>query len=376
MKFLKRNIGRIVLTGLVLVILFAWFARPPFSWTFGLLILVGAFGALVTDANYAARRIFSLIPVLLIVSFVVFSLMSSLPGDPALTILGAGATAESIAQLNQELGFDQPFFNRYGNWMGDVIVGDLGTSRILREDVADGISRSITPTLQLMAYSLILAVLIAVPAGMYSGYKNGTRQDRIISYTMLGFLAIPNFVLALVLVLFLAVGGITIFGIDIGFRWLPAARYVPIGAGWSDHLKHMLLPSLSLAMSQAAVFMRLLRSDMIGTLRLPFIDLARSKGLKTGRILFRHALRPSSFTLITVMGLSVGSLIGGALITEYVFTLPGVGSYIFTGIFKRDFVAVQGAVLVISTLFVVVLTFSDLLYLALDPRLKHQSEAA
>jgi peptide/nickel transport system permease protein len=138
----------------------------------------------------------------------------------------------------------------------------------------------------------------------------------------------------------------------------------------------MLLPSLSLAMSQAAVFMRLLRSDLIGTLRLPFIDLARSKGLKTGRILFRHALRPSSFTLITVMGLSVGALIGGALITEYVFTLPGVGSYIFTGIFKRDFVAVQGAVLVISTLFVVVLTFSDLLYLALDPRLKHQSEAA
>ena len=138
----------------------------------------------------------------------------------------------------------------------------------------------------------------------------------------------------------------------------------------------MLLPSFSLAMGQAAVFMRLLRSDMIGTLRLPFIDLARSKGLKTSEILFRHALRPSIFTLITVMGLSVGALIGGALITEYVFTLPGVGSYIFTGIFKRDFVAVQGAVLVISTLFVVVLTFSDLVYLALDPRLKHQSKAA
>ncbi len=372
----RDQLGRIIAAALLATIAWAWFWRPPFSWTFGVLVAIGTIGAGIADGRYALRRIAGVIPVLVGVSFVVFALMASLPGDPAINILGPAATADQIAIVRTELGLDEPFFNRYGNWLGGVLTGDLGTSIVLREDVADGISRSMTPTLQIMAYSVVIALGFAIPLGIWAGYRQGTKTDGTINNVMLGFLATPNFVLAVMLVLFLAIGGLSVAGNEIGFRVLPAARYVPLGEDVVLHFKHMLLPSLALAMGQAAVFMRLLRSDMIATLRLPFIDLARSKGLPTRRILWRHALRPSSFTLLTVVGLTVGLLIGGALIVEFIFTIPGVGAYIFLGVTQRDFIAVQGGVLVISTLYIVVLTMSDFLYLALDPRLRGREVGA
>ena len=187
---------------------------------------------------------------------------------------------------------------------------------------------------------------------------------------MLGFFAIPPFVLAITLVLFFAIGGIEVGGTDVGLKILPGARYVPLGEDWVKHFKHMLLPSISLSLGIAAVFMRLLRSDMIGTLRQPFIDLARSKGVSPTRILWRHALRPSMFTLLTVMGFTIGALIGGSLIIEIIFGLPGIGSYMFGGIISRDFIAVQGGTMVIATLYILILIMVDFVYLALDPRLR------
>ena len=369
-QFVRDQLGRIVAVALIATVVWAWFFRPPFSWTFGVLVAIGTAGAVVADGRYAFRRIVSVIPILVGVSFVVFALMASLPGDPAINILGPAATPDQIEIVRTELGLDEPFFSRYGNWLGGVLLGDLGSSIVLREDIADGISRSMTPTLQVMAYSVVIALAVALPLGIWAGYRQGSASDRAINNVMLGFLATPNYVLAVLLVLFLAIGGLSVVGNEIGFHALPAARYVPLGDNVVLHFKHMLLPSLSLAMGQAAVFMRLLRSDMIGTLRLPFIDLARSKGLPTRRILWRHALRPSSFTLLTVVGLTMGLLIGGALIVEFIFTIPGVGAYIFLGVTQRDFIAVQGGVLVISTLYIIVLTMSDFLYLALDPRLR------
>ena len=377
MKQLVRDqLGRIVAVALIATVAWAWFFRPPFSWTFGVLVATGTAGAVIADGRYALRRIVSVIPILVGVSFVVFALMASLPGDPAINILGPAATPDQIEIVRTELGLDEPFFSRYGNWLGGVLLGDLGSSIVLREDIADGISRSMTPTLQVMAYSVVIALAVALPLGVWAGYRQGSASDRAINNVMLGFLATPNYVLAVLLVLFLAIGGLSVFGNEIGFHALPAARYVPLGDNVVLHFKHMLLPSLSLAMGQAAVFMRLLRSDMIGTLRLPFIDLARSKGLPTRRILWRHALRPSSFTLLTVVGLTMGLLIGGALIVEFIFTIPGVGAYIFLGVTQRDFIAVQGGVLVISTLYIIVLTMSDFLYLALDPRLRGREVGA
>ncbi|MEL6983557.1 MAG: ABC transporter permease [Actinomycetota bacterium] len=362
--------GAMVVSGLALVILWAFIEGPPVTWSFALIVLLGTGAAFLTNGQYAIRRVLGVIPILLVVSFVVFSLMASLPGDPAINILGPAATPDAVAQVNAELGLDQPFFNRYGNWLGDAVMGDLGNSVQLREEVADGLSRSITPSLQLMFYALILASLIAFPLGVWTAYRNGQRVDRSVNTVMLGFFAVPPFVLAIVLVLFLAIGGISVFGVDLGLRVLPGSRYVPFGESRVDHFKHMFLPALSLALGQAAVFMRLLRADMIGTLRQPFIDLARSKGLRTRRILWRHALRPSMFTLLTVMGFTVGTLIGGALITEIIFVLPGLGGYMFNAIFQRDFIAVQGGTMVIATLYILILVLVDFTYLALDPRLR------
>jgi len=354
----------------VAVVVWAWFARPSFFVTFGLVFLVGTVAAFLTNGRYALQRILGIIPILLVVSFIVFTLMATLPGDPAINILGPAATPDAVERVNAELGLDEPFFNRYGNWLGDAVMGDLGESIQLREDISAGVSRTITVSLQLMTYALILAVLIAFPLGVYTAYRNGQRQDRTINTIMLGFFAVPPFVLALVLVLFLAIGGLDIFGVTIGGKWLPGARYVPFGESVVDHFKHMLLPSFALALGISAVFMRLLRSDMIATLRLPFIDLARSKGVSPTRILWRHALRPSMFTLLTVMGFTVGALIGGSVITEIIFSLPGIGSYMFGAIISRDFIAVQGGTMVIATLYILILVMVDFLYLALDPRLR------
>jgi peptide/nickel transport system permease protein len=366
----RRRPGLYAVIGIAVVIVWAWFARPPVSWTFVLVFVVGTITAFLTNGRYALQRIAGVIPILIIVSFIVFTLMATLPGDPAINILGPGATPDAVAQVNRELGLDQPFFNRYGDWLGDAVMGDLGTSIQRREPVADGISDAITPSLQLMAYSLVLSVLISFPLGVYTAYRNGQRQDRAINTVMLGFFAVPPFVLAVFFVLFLAIGGMRLFDTNLGFKVLPGARYVPFGDNLVDHFKHMILPSLSLSLGVSAVFMRLLRSDMIATLRLPFIDLARSKGLSTSRILWLHALRPSMFTLLTVMGFTVGTLISGALIVEIIFTLPGIGSFLFGAVSQRDFIVVQGATLVIATLYILILVMVDFLYLALDPRLR------
>lgn len=430
---LRERPGPFAAAAIVAAVVWAWFARPPVFTTLALLMVIGTIAAFLTNGRYALRRILGIVPILLIVSFVVFSLMASLPGDPAINILGPAATPDAVARINAEMGLDQPFFNRYGNWLGDAVMGDLGESVQLREEVSAGIGRTITVSLQLMAYGLILAVLIAFPLGVYTAYRNGTRQDRTINTIMLGFFAVPSFVLAITMVLFLAIGGFEVESgswirfpiilaavaamvyaaktavdvvrstdsigrrviavvvalvvvfvawrvmrpflssgdqVQLGFKILPGARYVPFGQDISDHFKHMLLPSVSLALGISAVFMRLLRSDMIATLRLPFIDLARSKGVSPSRILWRHALRPSVFTLLTVMGFTVGALIGGSLINEIIFGLPGIGSYMFGAIIQRDFIVVQGGTMVIATLYILILTMVDFLYLAIDPRLR------
>ncbi len=375
MTGLRRNTGKLTLAACVAVVTWAWLARPPVSWTLGALVAVGTVASAVVSLRLTLRRLAATVPVLLVVSFVVFALQASLPGDPAVVILGIGATPEAVAELRAELGLDLPLFERYLAWLGDAVVGDLGHSVLLREDVADGMSRTITPTLQLLSYSVVLALAIAVPLGMYAAYRANSAVDRAASYAMLGALAMPNFVVAVLLVLLLAVGGITVFGVTVGGHWLPAARYVPIGESWWLHAKHMALPSLSLAVGLAAIVMRLLRAEAIGTLRLPFIDLARSKGLSVNRVLWGHAFRPSTFTPLTVLGLAMGALIGGSLVIEFLFAIPGVGSYIFAGASTRDFLAVQGGALVVSTLFIVILTMLDFAYVAIDPRLR-SSEVA
>lgn len=356
---------------MALVVIGAWFLRPPMSWTFALLLLVGVAASTIANGNYVLRRLVGLVPVLLLIAFFTFIIINALPGDLAVNILGPGATPAAVEEVREELNLDDPVMSRFGDWLGDTVTGDLGRSRILQEDVADGISRTFPISLQLMLYAQIISIGLAIPLGVWAAYRAGSRVDRVINTAAFGFLALPNFILAVLLVLFFALGGISILGTQVGVEWLPAGRYVAFGDDIVLHFKHMLLPALSLALGQVAVYMRLLRTDMISTLQQNFIDLARSKGISDRRILWRHALRPSSFTLLTVIGLNIGTLIGGALIIEFIFTLPGIGTYVFGAIIARDFIAIQGVVLVISAGYVLTLLAVDLLYTALDPRLRN-----
>ncbi len=361
----------ITVGAIALVVIGAWFLRPPMSWTFALLLIVGVVASTIANGTYVLRRLAGLVPVLLIIAFFTFIIINALPGDLAVNILGPGATPQAVEEVREELNLNDPVLSRFGDWLGDTVTGDLGRSRILQEDVADGISRTFPISLQLMLYAQIISIGLAIPLGVWAAYRAGTRTDRVINTAAFGFLALPNFILAVLFVLFFALGGISIFGTQVGVEWLPAGRYVAFGEDIVLHFKHMLLPALSLALGQVAVYMRLLRTDMIATLQQNFIDLARAKGISDRRILWRHALRPSSFTLLTVIGLNIGTLIGGALIIEFIFTLPGIGTYVFGAIIARDFIAIQGVVLVISAGYVLTLLAVDLLYTALDPRLRN-----
>jgi peptide/nickel transport system permease protein len=237
--------------------------------------------------------------------------------------------------------------------------------------VASAIAKAIPITLQLMLYAQILALVFAIPMGVYAAYKANKRGDRIASTVALFGLSIPNFVLAVVLILFFALGGVSVFGHQVGGEALPASRYVYFGNDPVEHFKSMLLPTIALAAGLGAGYMRILRSDMIATLQENFITTAKAKGVPDRRILWGHALRPSSFTLLTVFGVQTATLIGGALLIETIFALPGLGTVLGTAIFQKDFLVVQGVVVVIAVGFVLINFLVDLLYAALDPRVRH-----
>ena len=271
----------------------------------------------------------------------------------------------------QEFHLNEPLHERYMLWLSDALRGDLGRSAIQGQEVSTAIANAIPISLQLMLYSSIVALIIAVPMGVYAAYKANKRGDRIASTLALTGLSVPNYVLAVVMILFFALGGLSMFGTKVGGEWLPASRYVYFGDSPVEHFKHMALPTLALAFAQAAGYMRVLRSDMISTLQENFITTAKAKGVPDRRILWGHALRPSSFTLLTVFGLSVATLIGGTLIIEAIFTLPGLGGVIGNAIFQKDFLVVQGVVVVIAVGFILINFLVDMLYGVLDPRVRH-----
>ena len=231
------------------------------------------------------------------------------------------------------------------------------------EEVAASIGTRLPVTLQLMVFAQVLALLIALPLGVLAGYREGTRTDRAISSCAFGILSVPHFVLGIVLIL--------IFAIELG--WFPATGYKPLSEGLGPNLRSIFLPALTLALVEAPVYLRLLRSDIATTLREEFVTVARAKGLSDFQVLVRHALRPSSFSLITVMGINIGHLIGGAVIIETLFALPGVGRLLIEAITRRDYMTLQGVVLFIGVSFVLVNLVVDAVYGLLDPRLAARS---
>lgn len=316
---------------------------------------------------YVLRRLPSLLATLFAVSLLTFLMTSLLPGDPALQILGAeNATPEAIAAVRADLGLDDPLPVRYLHWIGDALTGDFGRSYRTNEPVSEAIIDRLPVTAEIGILAIIIALLIAIPVGMLSAYRAGTRTDKLISSTSFGLLAVPNFMVAIFLIL--------IFAVWLGV--LPATGWVNFTDDPVQNLRSALLPALSLAIAEMAVYTRLLRTDMIGTLQQDFVTMARVKGVSNRRILFRHALRPSSFSLMTVAGVQVGAIIGGSVVIETLFALPGVGRLLLEAVLVRDLLMVQGVALVIAVSYVVVNFTVDILYSYLDPRISHGRSAA
>ncbi len=312
-------------------------------------------------AKTIAFVLLRLIATLFAVTFLTFLMVALLPGDPVDTILGTGPRAPGIEeQIREDLNLDDPFLVRYVSWLGNAVTGDLGQSYITDQPVSDTISERLPVTAQLAFMSIFLAVVVAVPVGVLGAYKQGKWQDSITSAGVQVALSIPNFIFGIFLIWLFAVQ----------LNWLPASNWNRLSDGVSDNLRTSILPAISLALAQMALFSRLVRSDMIATLRENYILSARAKGLSDKYILFRHALRPSSLSLMTIVGIAFGALLGGTVIIETLFAVPGLGFSLITAINSRDILVIQGITVFIAAMFVIINTVVDLLYAVLDPRIR------
>jgi peptide/nickel transport system permease protein len=325
----------------------------------------------VALARELGKRFLSLAFVLFLVTLFTALLLSMVPGDPVDTLvpLAESAEADAIkAQVREDLDLDKPLHIRYASWLSDFVTGDENGEHFGeyfrvsgRDPVSGRIAEALPISLQLMVYAQVLALVIAIPLGVLTAYKAGSRFDKATNAGAFALLAVPNFVLGLALAYYLGVW----------LKWLPPSGYIAFGDDAVEHFRRMVLPATTLAAAQVAVYMRLLRTDMVATLQEDFIQMARSKGISDQRVLWRHALRPSSLTLLTVAGLNVGTLIGGAVVVEVIFSIPGMGLAISQAIFERQYVALQSFVAILAILYVVVNFAVDVLYTIVDPRIRH-----
>ncbi len=364
-------------------------------------------------------KLVRLVPVLFLVSLATFFLIDLIPGDPAAVALGTDATIEDLEAIRKSLGLDKPITERYTDWLSGAVTGDLGQSlRPPNEPVSDLLQRSAGPTLRLSAMALGMSFLIAIFLGVWSAHAAGNRADRVVSGTMFAFISIPTFLAGLLFIFFfvfresvprylwLIVVGLVVLRLaylaisrlwedrsDVS-GWAGYAIAMLVVAGllfwvfvqwpdfprtashryddnWREQIRSLFLPALALALSEIAVFTRLLRADMLSTLQEQFVLSSRAKGMPTWRILFRDALRPSSFSLITVAGITLGRLIGGTVIIESIFGLEGLGKLIVgTGVIPKNYTIVQGGVLVLAVGYVLLNAIIDISYQYLDPRIR------
>nr|HEV8008920.1 ABC transporter permease [Bradyrhizobium sp.] len=311
--------------------------------------------------GFVARRLVYLLPVLVAVSLLTFLIASLLPGDLAYVILGDQATPEKVAALRHDMGLDHPIWWRYISWLGHVIEGDFGRSFRTGQTVLQAVAERLPVSFELMLLAELGALVIGIPLAIACAVRSGGAFDRFMTGTAFGMLSVPAFLSAILL--------IYLFAVEL--RWLPATGYVPFAEDPIGNLRCFVLPSLTLALGEWPVLMRVLRSDMITTLQEDYIAMARAKGLTPSRILLVHALKPSSLTLVTVTGINIGRLIGGTVIVESIFALPGIGRLLIGAIYTRDLVILQGVVLVVACGYVLMNFIVDMLYAVLDPRIRH-----
>jgi peptide/nickel transport system permease protein len=313
--------------------------------------------------RYALKRLLSLTLSLWVASMVIFVAIEVVPGDPASYMLGINAQEDTVAALREELGLNVPIFQRYLNWVGGLVQGDFGTSYTYRTPVADMIGERLWISLPLALFALALSTLIAFPAGILAATRRGSIWDVIImGVTQLG-VAIPNFWFAMLMVLVFA----------INLRWFSAGGFPGWDQGLFINLKALLLPAISLALPQASILARVMRSALLDTLSEDFVRTARAKGLTRGQTLRRHALRNAMIPVLTIIGLQFSFLLAGAIIIENVFFLPGLGRLVFQSISQRDLIVVESVVMLLVFAVVMVNFAVDLAYAAVDPRLRRRS---
>jgi peptide/nickel transport system permease protein len=313
--------------------------------------------------RFIGGKLLHTIPVLLIVSFAAMVLINLIPGNPAYAILGTQATPSQVRIVDQQLGLDKPLLIRYFDWIGGIVHGNFGTSLFTQQPVFSTLIARLPVTLELALLGEIIALVVAIPLGVLSAYRAGSLIDRSTRTVAALLVSAPGFLTGLLLAY--------IFGVKIAI--LPVTGWVPLSQSVGENLRFVLLPAITLALAQIPIFMQLLRADMIATLQEDFVLAARAKGLPTRAVLLRHALRPSMFSLLTLSGVSLGTLLGGTVIVESIFSLPGIGSLLVESIFNKDFITVQGIAIFIALAYVFINIVVDIGYGILDPRIRRRS---
>lgn len=313
--------------------------------------------------SYIWRRV-AIAPVLfLTVSFLTFWSLRLIGSNDEIVqgILNTNYSEINAKRLVKELGLDRPFFVQYFSWLGKLLRGDFGTSFYSRQSVWTYLKDGIPSSVQLTIMAILFALVLSMPLGIIAAYRSGTKVDRAIGLLSFGLLSLPGFVVGIVL----------LFAFAVKLSWFPAGQNVPFTENPWESIHHMILPSFALALGLMANYQRSLRTDMVNSLQEDYVTLAKAKGLSDRYILLRHALRPSSFTLLTLTGITFGGLIGNAFIVENLFTLNGLGRKILQALFQRDIPVVLSGVMLITAVFIISTTVVDLMYGVLDPRIRH-----
>ena len=311
--------------------------------------------------GYLVRRVLSTIPVMAIVALFVFSLLYIAPGDPAAIIAGDQATPADVDRIRAGLGLDRPFLIRFGEWVWHVLNGDLGVSIFTNLPVTRMIQQRLEPTMSLMVLTLILSIVVAVPMGVVAAWNQGTWIDRLIMVLAVFGFSVPVFV----------VGYILAYVFALQLDWFPVQGYTPLARGFGPWLSNLVLPSVALGGVYIALIARITRATMLEVLSQDYIRTAKAKGVGSRTVLFLHALKNAAVPIVTVIGIGVALLIGGAVVTESVFAIPGLGRLVVDAILRRDYPVIQGVVLLFSFIYVLVNLGVDLLYTLFDPRISY-----
>ena len=312
-------------------------------------------------AIYLLKRIFALVPVLLLVSIFVFLLLRLTPGDPAAILAGDAATSEQLERIREAMGLNEPILTQYFTWMGKILQGDLGVSLISGVPVLDMVSQRIGPTISIAVLTIIIAVLAAIPMGVIAAWRHRSWIDYLVmSFSVLGF-SVPVFLVGYVLLL--------VFSVNLG--WLPVQGFRPISSGLGSFMERAILPALTLASIYIALIARMTRAAMLDVLGEDYIRTARAKGVSDRRLLFVHALKNAAVPVVTIIGTGFALLISGVVVTESIFNIPGIGRLTVDAVLARDYPVIQAMILLTSALYVFVNLLIDLSYTLFDPRIRY-----